>query len=153
MLEMFADLNLSEEASTYIARGLRSLADVDGLSNSELALVEQFEREASIGPTSGKDFSVDGGGPLAAGAEREAFLSSLLLMSLADGRVSTREEQMIDAMATELGIDADRRMHLDREARKYLLRHFAGVQVFRDQAVSIGRSLGLTPAEIASVLD
>jgi hypothetical protein len=152
VIELFADLNLSEEASTYIARGLRALADVDGLSNSELALVEQFEREAGIGPTSGRDFDVAGGGPLKSAKEREAFLSSLLLMSLADGRVSAREEEMIDALARELGVPSERQLELDRGARKFLLRHFAGVQVFRDQAVSIGRSLGLTPEEIAQVL-
>lgn len=152
MIELFADLNLSEEASTYIARGLRALADIDGLSNSELALVEQFEREAGIEATSGRDFEVAGGGPLDGPRPREAFLSSLLLMSLADGRVSAREEEMIDSIAGELGVPAARQLELDREARKFLLAHFAGVQVFRDQAVSIGRSLGLTPEEIAAVL-
>jgi len=152
VIELFADLNLSEEASTYIARGLRALADVDGLSNSELALVEQFEREVGVGATSGRDFEIAGGGPLEGTGQKEAFLSSLLLMSLADGRVSAREEEMIDTIARELGIEASRQLELDRGARKFLLRHFAGVQVFRDQAVSIGRSLGLTPEEIASVL-
>ena len=153
MIELFADLNLSEEASTYIARGLRALAGIDGLSNSELALVEQFEREAGIGATAGRDFSSEGGGPLETPEEKEAFLSSMLLMSLADGRVSAREEEMITELAAELGVPTARQIQLDRDARKYLLRHFAGVQVFRDQAVSIGRSLGLTPEEIASVLD
>jgi len=153
MIELFADLDLSKDAAAYIASGLRALAACDGLHNNELALVEEFERGIGIDATDAADFQSAGGGPLASGRERELFLSSLQLLALADGRISSREEAWIDGVCTDLGIAGGRRDELAIQARQYLLSSLAGVSAFREQAEGVGRQLGLTPEQIAEVLD
>ncbi len=152
MLELFAGVDVSQDGAQYIARGLRALADCDGLHNNELALVEEFERGLGLSPTDGRDFEAAGGGPLASTRERELFYSSLQLLALADGRVSSREQDWLDSVGAELGIGSERVEVLVVEAKKYLLGSLAGVQAFRAQAVGVGRALGLSEADIDAVL-
>lgn len=152
MIEFFGEVDLNPDAAAYIAQGLRALASCDGLHTNELALVEEFERGVGIPPTDGADFASDGGGPLGDTSERELFLSSLQLMALADGRISSREAEWIDRVSSDLGIDADRREVLAVRAKKYLLGSLAGVKAFRDQAEDVGRSLGLSDEDIADAL-
>lgn len=153
MIELFADLDLSKDAASYIASGLRALAGCDGLHNNELALVEEFERGIGIDPTDAGDFSSGGGGPLATEKERELFLSSLQLLALADGRISDREDEWINDVSADLGISQDRREALAVQAKQYLLGSLAGVKAFRPQAEAVGRQLGLTDEQISAVLD
>jgi hypothetical protein len=152
MLELFAEMELNQEAASYIAQGLRALASCDGLHMRELALIESFERDLGLEPTDPADFKANGGGPLASRQERELFIRSLQLMALADGRMSKREADWIADVSTQLGVDGERREQLALEAKKHLLGALAGVTVFREQAISVGRSLGLTDEDIAEVL-
>jgi len=152
MLELFKDVDLTQEAAAWMAQGLRALASCDGLHTSELALVEAFERELGIDPTDPADFNATVS-PLTGATEAELFVRSLQLMALADGRISAREEEWIAGVSGNLGVDAGRRAELAIESKKYLLSSLAGVSAFRDQAEGIGRSLGLSPEDIASVLD
>ncbi|MCP4869880.1 MAG: hypothetical protein GY898_14310 [Proteobacteria bacterium] len=153
MIELFADVDLSQDAAAYIASGLRALADCDGLHNNELALVEEFERGVGIDPTNGGDFAAAGGGPLSSDKERELFLSSLQLLALADGRISDREDEWINAVCSDLGITGDRKDELAVQAKQYLLGSLAGVSAFRPQAEAVGHQLGLTDTQISAVLD
>ncbi len=152
MIEIFADLDLSKDAAAYIAQGLRALAGCDGLHNNELALVEEFERGVGIDPTDADDFASAGGGPLESGEQREIFLRSLQLLALADGGISDREKEWINTVCADLGISGDRRDELAVEAKKYLLSSLKGVRAFRAQAIGVGRSLGLSEADIEEVL-
>ncbi len=139
MLELFKDVELSNEAASWMAQGLRALASCDGLHTSELALVEAFERELGLDPTDPADFSASAN-PLTGDTETELFVRSLQLMALADGRISA------------LGVADARRAELAVESKKFLLGSLAGVSAFRAQAEQVGRSLGLSDADIASVL-
>ncbi len=152
MIEFFGEVDLTPDAAAYIAQGLRALADCDGLHTNELALVEEFERGVGISPTDAADFSSAGGGPLSGAGQKELFLSSLQLLALADGRISAREAEWIDGVSADLGIADGRKDELAVQAKKYLLGSLAGVEAFKAQAVEVGRSLGLSDADIADVL-
>ncbi len=151
MQELKSDVAISQEAASYIAQGLRALAHLDGIHTSELALVEAFERAYELPPKDGKDFDPAGGGPLV-GEEKEVFLHTLQLMALADGRISGREAAWIERVSEQLEIDAARRNELERDAKMQMLSSLAGVTAFREQAVGVGRSLGLSDADIDDVL-
>lgn len=151
MLQMFEDLEISKESASWMASGLRSLADCDGLHTAELALIEEFERSIGIDPTDGADF--DGrNSPLGSDEEREVFIRSLQLLALADGVKSSREGEWIDRVCSCLNISDERQAALEREAKMFLLSSLAGVTAFRDKAVGVGESLGLSAEDIDEVL-
>jgi hypothetical protein len=152
MRELLNDTDLAPDAAAFMSHGLRALAHLDGIHTSELALVEEFERSMGIPAGDHRKFDPAGGGPLADSAQKEAFYRTLQLMALADGRVSAREDTWIENVAGELGIAADRQKTLAVDARKYMLSSLAGVTAFREQAVAVGRSLGLSDEQIQDVL-
>lgn len=148
----FADVSLNSDAALYIARGLRALAAVDGVHAAELALIEQYEASLGLdGPALG-DFESAGGGPLVEAAQRELFLRSLVLLALADGSISDPEDQMIRAVAADLGLSDDNLTGITVEAKQWLLGSLRGVQAFREQAVRVGKGLGLSDAQIEAAL-
>ena len=134
-----------------MASGMRSLAGCDGYHTAELALVDEFERGLGLERTDGSSFDARHS-PLESAEEVEVFIRSLQLMSLADGRRSSREQEWLDGVCECLGVSAERKDKLEREARMYLLSSLHGVTTFRDQAISIGRSLGLSEEDIAEAL-
>jgi hypothetical protein len=151
MLQLFEGLDITEESASWMASGMRALAACDGFHTAELALIDEFERGLNIEPTDGGDFDARTC-PFDAPEAREVFVRSLQLMALADGRQSSREEAWIDRACECLGIAAQRKDELEREAKKFLLSSLAGVTAFRGQAVSIGESLGLSADDIDEVL-
>jgi hypothetical protein len=151
MLQLFEGIEITEESASWMASGMRALAACDGFHTAELALIDEFERGLNIEPTDGDDFDARTC-PFDAPEAREVFVRSLQLMALADGRQSSREEAWIDRACECLGIAAQRKDELEREAKKFLLSSLAGVTAFREQAVSIGESLGLSADDIDEVL-
>jgi len=151
MLEMFEGLEISKESAAWMASGLRALADCDGLHTAELALVEDFERSLGLDPTDGTGFDARTS-PLGSDDEREVFVRSLQLLALADGQKSSRESEWLEQVCDCLGISAERQTALERDAKMFLLSSLAGVTAFRDQAVGIGHSLGLSQEDIDAVL-
>lgn len=151
MLELFADLDLSRDASAYIARGLRALADCDGTHGNEIALIAEFERGLDLPAATGV-FELASGGPLESEQAKELFVRSLQLLALADGRISDREQEWIEGVCAGLGIGDVRREQLAVEAKKYLLGSLKGVSAFYPQACGVGRALGLSEADIVEVL-
>jgi hypothetical protein len=151
MIQLFEHLEISAESAAWIASGLRALASCDGFHTAELALVEEFERGLGIEASSRGDFDARTS-PLQSTEEREVFVCSLQLMSLADGRQSSREEEWIVRTSECLGVSEARRLELEVDAKKFLLSSLSGVTTFRAQAVSIGQSLGLSDAVIDEVL-
>ena len=151
MIQLFEHLDISAESAAWIASGLRALASCDGFHTAELALVEEFERSLGIAKSNDDEFDA-GTSPLQSTEEREVFVCSLQLMSLADGRKSSREEEWIIGVCADLGVAEARRLELEIDAKKFLLSSLAGVTTFRAQAVSIGQSLGLSDEAIDEVL-
>jgi len=151
MLQLFEGLDLSPESAAWMAGGMRALAACDGFHLAELALIDEFERGLGLPPSDGDDFDARDC-PLESTEAREVFVRSVQLMSLADGRRSSLEDEWINRACSCLDISDERRTELEREAKKFLLSSLAGVTAFRAQAVGIGESLGLSAADIDEVL-
>ena len=134
-------VTIDERAAAIIARGMRSVAQADGiLHQREMSLIASFESHL---PPDGVD-----GGRIEDEAMQTAFLRTMILVALADGVVSDAELARIKALCDEQGIDVDR---VDPEVtvvKRRFLAVFAGVQVFRDAVVRIARDLGLPDAEV-----
>ena len=151
MIQLFEHLEITKESAAWMASGLRALASCDGFHTAELALVDEFERSLGIEPTDGTTFDTRNS-PLESDEEREVFIRSLQLMALADGRRSGREDEWLEQVCGCLGISEDRRAELETDAKKFLLSSLSGVTTFREQAVSVGRTLGLSDEDIDEVL-
>lgn len=152
MQELLTDTELDPAAAAFMSHGLRALAHIDGLHTSELALVEEFEHAMGIPPGDARKFDMQGGAVLPQSEQKEAFFRTLQLMALADGRVSAREREWMAKVGGELGISEERQDVLAVDARKYMLSSLAGVTAFREQAVAVGQSLGLSTEQIDEVL-
>jgi uncharacterized membrane protein YebE (DUF533 family) len=134
-------VTIDERAAAIIARGMRSVAQADGiLHQREMSLIASFESHL---PPEESD-----GGRIEDEAMQTAFLRTMILVALADGVVSDAELARIKALCDEQGIGVDR---VDPEVtvvKRRFLAVFAGVQVFRDAVVRIARDLGLPDAEV-----
>lgn len=142
-------IDIDADTALFIASGLRALAEVDGGHPAEIELIRQFAGDAEVDPAR---FHLGDGHPLTTPELRDVFLRSALLLALADGRVSEKERDTLIRWGSALGVDPVALAYLDREVRRSLLEGFAGVKVFREQAVEIGRGLGLDDDEIEDVL-
>lgn len=151
MRELFTDVDINKNEAIWIAQGLRALAKCDGLAAAELAMVESLERELDIGSTAHDAFDADAS-PLRGDAQQAVFVRTLVLLSLVDGRVSSRETDFIVDACTRMGLSDDRRAELEVDAKMYLLSTLEGVRHFRDQAIAVGKRLGLSEDQIERVL-
>lgn len=151
MPELVTDVDINQAEAAWIAQGMRALAACDGLSAAELAMVEEFEQEQSVGSTATDDFDL-AASPLRGEAQTDVFLRTLILLAHVDGRVTSREVAFLDEVCAKLSVSADQRATLEVDAKQFLLSSLAGVERYRAQAEAVGRSLGLTPEQIASAL-
>lgn len=136
------DVPIDAAAAAVIARGMRAVARADGLIHQrELALIASFEHGL---PAEGAPNDP----ALASPALRAAYVRSLVMVALADGRVSETEHQQILALSAEQGIDADAVEAEILAVKRRFLSVFAGVNVFRDAVVSVARDLGLPESEL-----
>ena len=122
-------------------------AIADGEHPHELALITAFEMELPAGASDGVDLSA-----LQTSSSKEIFLKSLVLVALADGRMSEEEVLVIRGYSTQLGLDDDALQDIITQVSVMMLEEFAGVTHFREQANAIGRALGLDDATIERVL-
>jgi hypothetical protein len=152
MEDVFESMELSRDSAIWIARGLRAAAAIDGLHAHEVDLIDAFDLDLGVSGEDRPGFDPTAPSPLRTRAEREAFLHSLLLLFLADGQMSDKEEDFLRTIARAEGIDSVRLHQLDRAARMSALAQFRGVRAAREQAESIGRALGLTLEEIEAAL-
>ncbi len=144
------NVTLDSATASFMASGLRALAEVDGGHERELALVAEFEGDG--GPADPSAFNLSEGHPLQTPSLRDLFLRSALLLALADGRVSHKERETLTRWAQALGVDPVALAYMDREVRMSLLGGFQGVTLFREQAIAVGRELGLDDSDIELVL-
>lgn len=136
------DVDLDAAQAAFVAQGMRRVATADGhIHERELNLIAAFEAELPEGSaSSAPDLSDE--------AVREVYLRSLILVALADGRVSEAERTVIVELAGEVGIDA---AHVDAcvlIVKRRFLQVFAGVNVFRDAVVKVAGDLGLPASEV-----
>lgn len=142
---MQAVVDLDARTAHAIAGQLRELAQVDGTHPREEALIAAFE--ADLPATEGTDLS-DVRSPEA----REALLRSLVLLALADGRISTDEGAHIRAVAAKMGKSEADVARAVVEVGRAMLSQFEGVTIFREQVLELGLSMGLSAADVEAAL-
>ena len=129
-----------------IAAAMREVAEVDGMHEAEAELIRRFE--SGLPPHDGDvDVSVSDSDDL-----RHAYVKSMVLVAYADGGLTDLERELVAQKSAAVGFADNQLPQVYTEVAKGLLGAFAGVQIYRDQAVEIGRSLGLTDDDINEVL-
>jgi len=138
------EVELDAQVAAVVAAAMREVAAADGdVHPQEVALIRAFgEGLPDANPRA----------PLDDADHLDVYLKSICLLALADGRVSDGELAVIEDLGRAQG--ASRELvarHLD-EARRAYLATFRGVRIFREDAVQIGRDLGLSDDAIVEVL-
>ncbi len=149
MKPFFHEIPLDRETASFIAAGLRELAEVDGFHDHELALLDAFADGLDVRPSA---FDLSGEHPLDSAEKKELFMRTAILLALADGDIGEREGDLIGRWANTLGIPVERLAELFRDVKVYLLSTFADSTLFRDQAEAIGEDLGLDSKDITTTL-
>jgi tellurite resistance protein len=130
-MEFFPEIDLNEQQAEAIARGLYTVAAVDGAHDRELALIAQFyggTRGIAELERSGVADPKVLASQLEQRAHRELFLKTALLLAYADGKVSDAERSAIDGFAKAFGVDKATVTSLEAEVKDYLLRPLAGLK-------------------------
>ena len=135
------EVPIDATAAAVIARGMRDVAQADGLIHDrELALIASFE--AGVPDTSaGGDAVIDEG-------LRPIFIRSLIMVALADGRISEPELDRIRELATTHEIPETQVDEEILSVKRRFLSVFAGVDVFREAVIQVAKDLGLPEAEL-----
>jgi hypothetical protein len=129
-----------------IAAAMREVAEVDGMHPAEAQLINQFV--GGLPPLEGNvDISL-----LDTEELRLTYVKSMVLVAYADGVLTDLERDLVAKKSAEVGVNAEQLSSLYIQVARGLLGPFAGIQLYRDQAVEIGRSLGLDDDAIAEVL-
>jgi hypothetical protein len=135
-------------AARTIAAGMREMSIVDGAHPGELALIEAFEADIPEGAGEGV-VDLDA---LSSPELKEAFLKSLALVALVDGELTVQELDLLRGYADPMGLSDEQIGRVVGEVSEVMLSVFSGVKIFRHQAESIGRTLGLDDRAIARAL-
>ena len=156
MNDLYGGLQLNEEQSRWICRGLLDLAAVDGVHAAEEALIREFYGASGGDVGELETLANEGFEPTAAAAAlsgdlAEGFLVSCYMLIYADGHQSDEERQRIQAYAEAFGVALDELEQIHTKARLYLLQMMAGGIRNPDAIVAAGSALGLTPDEIAGI--
>ena len=151
-MEFFPEIPISEEQAQAIARGLFTVAAVDGVHEREATLIADFYGAATGGdaPPVTSLAEIGRRGPLAPadlaaalpGDElRQLFFKAALLLAYVDGKVTPAERKQIAAYGKALGVPAGRQTALEESVRDHLLEPLARLQ--NTQAVSqVAKKLG-----------
>jgi uncharacterized membrane protein YebE (DUF533 family) len=154
-MDFFPSIDVSAHEAETIARGLYTIAAVDGVHERELALISEFSRGAldddlaeSTSPLSpggfGRVVPLDPASVsmlLATEPLRQLFMKAALLVAWADGSVSPAERTKIGEFAQALGVSPSALVALEAEVKDYLLRslaHLANV----DAVAKVAKKLG-----------
>jgi uncharacterized membrane protein YebE (DUF533 family) len=135
------DLNpapdLDANTAAVIAAGMRkvALADGDVMHPNELSLIEQFEQDI---PEGTKPVATIGDASV-----RTVYLKSLVMVALADGRISDSENAVITDLAKSVGADDDDLSSVTEAVKREFLAIFSGVTHFRDQVQELAEELGV----------
>jgi tellurite resistance protein len=131
-MDFFPEILINEHQAQAIARGLYTVAAVDGVHEREAALIAGFygaatEDDASpvtslaelgrLGPLSPADLA----NALPAAELRQLFMKSALLLAYADGKVTAEERKQLGSYAAALGVAADKMAALEEAVRDHLL--------------------------------
>jgi uncharacterized membrane protein YebE (DUF533 family) len=136
------DIPIDAAAAALIAEGMRTVARADGMIHQrELALIATFESAVPKEQTPRPD-------ALGTDALKSVYVRSLVMVALADGRISDSEHAAILGLAADQGLDAAMVEGEILSVKRRFLSVFAGVNVFRDAVVRVARDLGLSESEL-----
>jgi hypothetical protein len=126
--------------AALIAEGMRQVASADGhIHHRELKLIASFE--ANI-PT-------DADPPALLSADLVGvYIQSLVMVALADGRITDVELDVIRQLAADQEVEGDALEAEIVAVKRQFLGVFAGVSVFRDAVVRVAEELGLPGDEV-----
>ena len=139
--------DIDTKAGAAIAAAMRAVAVSDGMHPSEEALILEFEE--SIGTPATPEIDWDA---IDTPALKEAFLKSCVLVAFADGSISDEESALLHEYAARLGLGDREVAKSIADVAQVLLGQLAGVKIFKDQVLELGRTMGLDELTIHSVL-
>jgi len=131
-MEFFPEIPMNENQAQAIARGLFTVAAVDGVHEREAALIANFYGTATdsesrpvtslaelgrLGPLSPADLA----SALAGDELRQLFVKAAILLAYIDGKVTTAERAQIAAYGAALGVTADRQTALEASVRDHMM--------------------------------
>ncbi len=145
-MEFFGQVQVSGDQAAIIARGLYSLAKVDGHEEREGMLIQSLWMDAmGWDRPLPKDAGDIGPEELAKGLPttelKRLFLKTAILLAYADSAVSEKERAWIDKTGKALGLDAKEIAHLDDLVRTYLLSQLSHIQN-TDATKDVAKKLG-----------
>jgi tellurite resistance protein len=123
---MSNSMKLSEVTADAMARGLVTVATVDGMNVSEKSLIEQFWREhvggTNVPALQNRDeiSASELRDSLGFAAERELFMKTALVLCFADGTFSLDEKRKLNEYASALGIGQRTLNELSDSAKQWL---------------------------------
>lgn len=149
MRDLMSFVEIDDRAAGSIAAGMREMARADGREHPrELEMIALLESDLPGIPHDAVEIEA-----LSSRTAQDAFLKSLALVALVDGALKDSESELIHRYGRELGRSEGEVSAVLNDVAEVMLSAFAGVTVFREQAVNIGHALGLGDEAIAAVLD
>jgi len=152
-MEFFPEIPMNEHQAQAIARGLYTVAAVDGIHEREAALIANFYGTAGgsetrpvtslaelgrLGALAPADLAASLGGE----ELRQLFVKAALLLAYIDGKVTVAERAQIAAYAGALGVSAERQVALEESVRDHLMQplsRLANTEAVGKVAKSLGR--------------
>ena len=152
-MEFFPEIPMNENQAQAIARGLYTVAAVDGIHEREAALIANFYGASADSEARPVTSLAELGrlGPLApaelasalTGDElRQLFVKAALLLAYIDGKVTVAERAQIEAYGDALDVSAERQAALEESVRDHLMQplaHLANTEAVGKVARKLGR--------------
>jgi tellurite resistance protein len=146
-MDLFEEVKIETDAADAIARGLCTVAEVDGMHKTERELIERFWKDTTQGaapllaltdrePITAADLAHK----LRTSGERRLFYKTAVLLMWADGEVSPEEQESVRDFARALALDSDDMMALEDAVMEYLGANLANFEN-ADTARMIGEKL------------
>lgn len=161
MQELYEGIQLSDAQTEWICRGLLDLAAVDGVHESELALIADFYSGSGSNPEDALQVMRDEGfdeaaaAALKAGGDAvvEAFFITCYMLVYADGDHSDAERAQVARYAQMMGLDQPTLDGLHQRARLLLLRNLAEGLRNREAVREAAQEMGLGEADLGALDD
>ena len=153
----YEGIELDTVQTAMICRGLLDLAAVDGVHETEVALINDFYTSSGGGAEDIKSLQAAGfdlgeASGVLKGEQVETFLLSCYMLIYADGLHSNEERVRIGEYAAALDISEGRLEELHVKARLYLLSVLAQTLKNREVVQAMGTELGLSADAISSAM-
>jgi hypothetical protein len=157
MNSLYEGIEFDTAQTAMMCRGLLDLAAVDGVHDTEIALIKDFYSGSGGGAQdlevfANAGFDLEEAAAILKGDQAVAFLLSCYMLIYADGLQSDEERVRIGEYAAALDISEGRLEELHVQARLYLLSVMAETLKNRAVVQAMGMELGLSADVIASAM-